>query len=169
MRRVRDTPISFVMRKTPSYTGLNPASATSSKAKRSNRYLDTAHEVILRRELWRLGLRFRKNVKSLPGRPDIVFTVAKVAVFCDGDFWHGHNWNALKSKLGQGTNAKYWVAKIASNMERDIRNTALLRNAGWKVIRLWETDIKLDPLAAARSIKKVVDARRNKQGDSNIK
>jgi len=101
-------------------------------------------------------LRYRKNVKTLPGKPDIVFGRARVAVFCDGDFWHGRNWKELKSKLRQGTNAEYWLAKIESNIERDRLNTALLEADGWSVLRLWETDIKRDPQAAAESVKKVV-------------
>jgi DNA mismatch endonuclease (patch repair protein) len=149
-----------MVRKAPSFTGLKPASAASSRAKRSNRRRDTQHEVLLRRELWRLGLRFKKNVETLPGKPDIVFPGTRVAVFCDGDFWHGRKWQTLKPKLEQGTNATYWSAKIASNIKRDVHNTALLQEAGWHVIRLWETDIKRDPEAAARYIKNVVDARR---------
>jgi len=146
--------------KVPSFKGLEAASTASSRAKRNNRRQDTKHEVLLRRQLWRLGLRFRKNVDSLPGKPDIVFVGPRVAVFCDGDFWHGRKWQTLKPKLEQGTNATYWSAKIASNIERDLRNTALLQQSGWLVIRLWETDIKRDPGGAAAYIKSVVDARR---------
>lgn len=148
-----------MVKKVPSFTGLKPASAASSRAKRSNTRTDTQHELLLRRELWRLGLRFRKNVSSLPGKPDIVFPGARVIVFCDGDFWHGRNWKTLNPKLKQGTNASYWSAKIASNIERDARNTALLEEAGWHVIRLWETDIKNDPLSAAILIKKAIESR----------
>lgn len=147
-------------RKAPSFTGLKPASEASSRAKRSNRRRDTQHELILRRELWRRGLRFRKNVESLPGKPDIVFTVARVVVFCDGDFWHGRKWQTLESKLNQGTNASYWSAKIASNIARDERNTRLLEESGWRVIRLWETDIKKDPIASANLVETEVKARR---------
>lgn len=150
-----------MIRKAPSFTGLKPASAASSRAKRSNTRVDTQHELMLRRELWRMGLRFRKNVTTLPGKPDIVFLGTRVVVFCDGDFWHGRKWQELKPKLDQGTNAAYWSAKIASNIARDARNTSLLQEAGWYVIRLWETDIKQDPKSAAMQIKKVVDARRS--------
>jgi DNA mismatch endonuclease (patch repair protein) len=112
-----------------------------------------------------LGLRFRKNVATLPGKPDIVFPSAKVAVFCDGDFWHGRDWESRQEKLSQGTNASYWLAKIGSNIERDARNTALLKKAGWRVIRLWETDVKRNPLTAATKIKKVVEERRRRLFD----
>jgi DNA mismatch endonuclease (patch repair protein) len=143
----------------PSFRGLRPASRTSSISKRSNRATDTAHEVVLRRALWRIGVRFRKNVRSLPGKPDIVFLRAKVAVFCDGDFWHGRHWSKLKSKLRRGSNADYWTTKIQSNIERDRRNRAVLQKAGWKVIRLWESDIKRDPQSNAALVKSVVEKR----------
>ena len=144
------------MVKSPSFTDLKPASEASSRAKRHNQRIDTQHEKMLRCELWRMGLRYRKNVETLPGKPDIVFVRARVAVFCDGDFWHGRNWEEQKSKLCQGTNAEYWLSKIESNMERDRLNNALLEADGWSVLRLWETDIKRDPQAAAELVREVV-------------
>jgi DNA mismatch endonuclease, patch repair protein len=138
----------------PSFTGLRPASSSSSYSKQKNRASDTAHEVMLRQALWRLGLRYRKNVKSLPGKPDIVFFRNKVAIFCDGDFWHGREWPKLRVKLKQGSNSNYWVQKIRSNIERDRRNQALLEKNGWTVIRLWESDIKRSPEINAASVKK---------------
>lgn len=147
--------------KAPSFKGLKPASEVASRVKSANRRQDTLHEVLLRSHLWRLGLRFRKNVTTLPGKPDIVFAGTKVVVFCDGDFWHGRDWQSRQEKLSRGTNSSYWLAKIASNIKRDARNTALLKKAGWHVIRLWETDVKRDPLTAAMHIKKVVAARKS--------
>ena len=143
-------------RKTPSFNGLSPASHASSLAKRRNKRRDTAHELILRRELWRSGLRFRKNVETMPGKPDIVFPSAKIAVFCDGDFWHGRNWASLKKKLAQGSNASYWHAKIASNIKRDRSNIATLKRDGWMVIRIWESDIRRDAFAVAARIRQTV-------------
>jgi DNA mismatch endonuclease, patch repair protein len=145
--------------KAPSFSGLKPASASSSYSKRNNPPTDTQHELLLRRELWRMGLRFRKNVRQLLGKPDLVFASARVVVFCDGDFWHGRNWKSLRSKLSQGANASYWLAKIESNMSRDNRNKALLEAAGWQVIRVWETDISRNPSAVANSIRSAVDDR----------
>lgn len=110
-----------------------------------------------------MGLRYRKNVKTLPGKPDIVFPPARIVVFCDGDFWHGRNWPGLRAKLKEGTNADYWQAKIKSNIKRDKRNTALLEKAGWQVIRLWETDIEKDPVAAANYVRKAVNARKRQR------
>ena len=149
------------MVKSPSFAELKPASDASSRAKRHNRRTDTQHEKMLRRELWRMGLRYRKNVATLPGKPDIVFVHARVAIFCDGDFWHGYNWEEQKSKLCQGTNAEYWISKIESNMKRDMLNNTLLEAEGWNVLRFWETDIRRAPRATAKLIQKVV-IRRNK-------
>ena len=146
--------------KVPSYQGLQPSSPAASRAKQANGRRDTAPELLLRRALWHMGLRFRKNVENLTGKPDIVFPITKVAVFCDGDFWHGRNWSTLQAKLEQGTNPQYWIAKIKSNMDRDNRNTVMLEELGWMVIRLWETDIKKDPVSAASLIKDAVEARK---------
>lgn len=149
--------------KVPVFTGLRPSSKIASKVKQRNRSRDTAHELALRRELWRLGLRYRKNVKTLAGKPDIVFSRTRVVVFCDGDFWHGRHWRILEKKLRKGANARYWTAKIASNIQRDLRNTALLKKSGWRVIRLWETEIKKKPKRWALHIKKWASARQPKR------
>ena len=140
----------------PSFHGLEPASEQSSRSKRANRKTDTQHELLLRRNLWHMGLRFRKNVVTLPGKPDIVFTGSRLVVFCDGDFWHGRNWEERRSKLEHGTNAAYWVAKIESNIQRDIRNSDLLRRQGWHVMRLWETDVRNNPTSAALKVEEAV-------------
>src|SRR5258708_30048230 len=89
-------------RTSPSFRGLRPASHSSSLAKRLNRSTDTKPERLIRSLLWKRGLRFRKNVKTVPGRPDIVFSKEQVAVFCDGDFWHGRDWTHLARKLRAG-------------------------------------------------------------------
>jgi DNA mismatch endonuclease (patch repair protein) len=143
----------------PSYTGLRPASASSSAAKRANKRSDTKHELLLRKTLWQMGLRYRKQFRALPGVPDIAFLAARVAVFCDGDFWHGRDWTTLSEKLQDGTNAPYWLAKIKSNMERDLRITALLEDQGWVVLRFWETDIITKPMEIAEQVQQVVKTR----------
>ncbi len=124
-----------------------------------NRAEDTGPERRLRQKLWRLGLRYRKNVRSLPGKPDVVFSRARVTVFCDGDFWHGRDWGVLKKKLLRRANAGYWTAKIATNMDRDSRHTHELQKLGWEVIRVWETDINSDPACVAEKIQRVVAER----------
>lgn len=146
-------------RKNPSYVGLRPASDAASRAKKANTKENTKHEVLLRRSLWRLGLRYRKHVAALPGNPDLVFPGARVAVFCDGDFWHGRDWERLRAQLERRHNAEYWLAKIARNRERDRENNALLADSGWLVIRLWETDIKKNPDTAACVIRDAVTCR----------
>jgi DNA mismatch endonuclease (patch repair protein) len=113
----------------------------------------------LRRILWRAGCRYRKNVAELPGRPDIVFTRARLAIFCDGDFWHGKAWEERRAKLAEGTNPDYWIAKIERNMERDVRSNELLEKGGWTVLRFWESQIQNDPEAVAARVLEVLDAR----------
>jgi DNA mismatch endonuclease (patch repair protein) len=106
---------------------------------------NTSPELRLRRALWARGLRFRVHVKSLPGRPDIVFPRAKIAVFCDGDYWHGHNW-ALRGFMSLpeelATYKPYWREKILGNVRRDEVNNQKLTELGWTVIRVWESEIK---------------------------
>lgn len=131
-------------RKSPSFAGLRPASASSSKAKKANKATDTKPEVLLRKALWRQGLRYRKNLRTLPGRPDIVFSKARVAIFCDGDFWHGREWSEQKAALSRGWNSNYWASKIARNIERDREVNEQLRLAGWLVLRYWESDLRSD-------------------------
>jgi DNA mismatch endonuclease (patch repair protein) len=143
----------------PTFQGLSAASEAASRAKRANRKTDTAHEVLLRKRLWQMGLRYRKHVSSLPGKPDLVFHRARVVVFCDGDFWHGRDWDRLSAQLQKRHNAAYWLSKIARNRERDAENSALLTGQDWLVVRLWETDVKKDPDAAARLIWAHVTAR----------
>ena len=97
---------------------------------------DTKQEVRLRKALWHLGLRYRKNVSSLPGKPDIVFRKYKTAVFVDGDFWHGRGMERIQ------TNRDYWIPKLERNIARDIKVTAALEAEGWCVLRFWESSVK---------------------------
>lgn len=108
---------------------------------------DTEPEVLLRKELWKHGLRYRKNYNKLPGKPDIVFVSKKVAVFCDGDFWHGHNWaiRGLESlEVELSGYSPFWREKILGNVNRDEKNNNLLHEMGWTVIRIWESEIRSD-------------------------
>ncbi len=98
---------------------------------------DTTPEVILRKKLWASGLRYRKDVKNLPGRPDIVFTKAKVIVFIDGAFWHGKKLS--RERLGKMS--AYWQDKIRNNVTRDKKNNRLLEKLGFRVIRV--TDVQI--------------------------
>ncbi len=103
---------------------------------------DTTIELLLRKELWKRGFRYRKNYSMLPGTPDIVLTKYRIVIFCDGDFFHGKNWNSLKESLKNCNNSSYWISKIGYNIERDGQIDNMLLEKGWTVIRFWETDIK---------------------------
>ncbi len=107
-------------------------------------------ETILAKRLWHSGVRYRKNYKKLPGSPDIAITKNKVAVFVDGEFWHGQNWETRKLKLR--SNREYWIEKIEENIARDKRNNDSLQEMGWHVIRFWEKDVLKDPDACAQRI-----------------
>ncbi len=122
-------------------------SETTHRIMSSIRSKDTKPEMALRRALWKRGMRYRVNDPKLPGKPDIVFSRAKIVVFCDGDYWHGHNWAlrgyaSLEEELTRY--GEYWQKKIRRNVERDVKNNQLLNEAGWMVIRFWESDIKAD-------------------------
>ena len=101
---------------------------------------DTGIELALRKELWSRGIRYRKNVKTIEGKPDIAFIGKKVAVFCDSEFWHGYNWNERKNDLKK--NKEFWIAKIERNMERDAEVNRILKEQGWTVLRFWGNQIK---------------------------
>lgn len=103
---------------------------------------DTKIEVILRKALWNKGYRYRKNYNKLPGKPDIVLTKYKIAIFCDGEFFHGRNWRLLKSKLERSNNSEFWINKISKNIERDEEINKKLIFDGWVVLRFWGNDIK---------------------------
>lgn len=146
--------------KAPSFKDYRSSSDRATRALSGSTSEDTRCERVLRSTLWGMGLRFRKNVRSLPGRPDIVFPTERVAVFCDGDFWHGRRWLLREKRLRAGSNPSYWTAKIAASIERDNRQTLELQDKGWRVIRVWETDIHRDVGKIASSIAGVVKARR---------
>ena len=102
---------------------------------------DTKIEVLLRKELWKRGYRYRKNYSKLPGKPDIVLTKYKIAIFCDSEFFHGKDWEVLKPRLEKGNNSDYWLKKISRNRERDDEINKQLLFQGWTVIRFWGKDI----------------------------
>lgn len=113
-------------------------------------------EVLLRKRLWRLGLRYRLYAKDLPGRPDIVLPRHRIVIFVDGDFWHGRvlveaGVAAFKAQV-RGKTADWWLRKIARTVDRDRGVTACLEENGWRVIRLWESEVLVDPEAVATSV-----------------
>jgi DNA mismatch endonuclease, patch repair protein len=136
----------------PCYTHYRARNDAASRVGAGNRRQNTIPEVLLRQALRVLGFRYRSNAKRLPGCPDLVLVDHRVAVFCDGDFWHGRSWTQRKAKLAAGWNADYWVAKIQRNRQRDRSVNRALRQVGWRVVRVWETDIRRDADRVARKI-----------------
>ncbi len=117
---------------------------------------DTKIEVILRKELWKRGYRYRKNYDKLPGHPDIVITKYKIAIFCDGEFFHGKDWEVLRPRLEKSNNSEFWISKISRNRERDNEINKRLLFEGWTVIRFWGTDIKKKPEECIKVIEEAI-------------
>lgn len=110
----------------------------------------TKPETTIQAGLEAKGVAFEMHARDLPGRPDFVMREQRVAVFVDGDFWHGHRFADWRLKLSEK-----WEAKIAANITRDRRNRAALRKAGWTVVRVWEHQVKTSP---ARCVRRIVTA-----------
>ena len=119
---------------------------------------DSAIELALRKELWNRGLRYRKNVKSVCGKPDIAFIGKKIAVFCDSEFWHGYAWEIAQDEFQ--SRRDFWIPKIERNMQRDREVTASLESAGWTVLRFWEFQIKKELDSCVETICKTIVERR---------
>ena len=118
---------------------------------------DSEIERMLRKELWSRGLRYQKNVKTIMGKPDIVFKGKKVAVFCDSEFWHGYDWE--RKSLEIKSRRDFWIPKIERNMERDREVTKALEEDGWVVLRFWGKQIKKDLISCANTIEEVLKGR----------
>ena len=101
---------------------------------------DSDIELMLRKELWKRGIRYRKNDKTIFGHPDLAFKGKKVAVFCDSEFWHGFDW--INRKRDIKSNQEFWIPKIERNIARDQEVTQKLTEEGWAVLRFWGKDIK---------------------------
>ena len=99
-------------------------------------------ESLLAKELWHKGYRYRKNDRRLPGSPDIAILKHRIAIFVDGEFWHGKDWPTRKERLK--SNREYWIEKIEENMARDSRNDQLLIQLGWMPVHFWEKEIIKD-------------------------
>ena len=145
----------------PQFRGRRPTSVRASMAMKGNRSRGTEPELMLRRALWGLGLRYRLHAVDLPGKPDIVFRRQKVAVFVDGDFWHGRDWERLQTKLSRGANADYWVRKIEYNRKRARKCGEELAQQGWHVVRVWESAVLHDVEEAVGIIGTVLEQRRH--------
>jgi DNA mismatch endonuclease vsr len=105
---------------------------------------NTKAEILLAKALFSKGYRYRKNNKNVFGTPDLTFKKIKLAIFVDGEFWHGKDWENRKNNIE--TNKEYWIKKIESNIKRDIKVNDILLSQNWTVLRFWAKDIekKLD-------------------------
>jgi len=121
---------------------------------------NTGIELALGKVLWASGLRYRKNDKTVFGKPDFTFKGLKIAVFCDSEFWHGKNWEVKKKELK--SNREFWIAKIERNIQRDKEVNEKLRNDGWTVIRFWGDEITKNIDRCTNIISKTIDEAKRK-------
>ncbi len=118
-------------------------------------------EVLLMKSLWRKGLRYRKNDRTVFGKPDIVFKKLKVAVFCDSEFWHGKDWADKKKSIK--SNRIFWITKIEKNINRDKIVNYTLKKQGWKVLRFWGKQIENNITFCVTKVNKVLQKLRDKE------
>ena len=121
-------------------------------------------ETMLQKELWQRGIRYRKNVKAIIGKPDIAFLGKKVAVFCDSEFWHGYDWETRKNDFR--SHQEFWIPKIERNMQRDSEVNSKLQESGWQVIRFWGNDIKNDVQHCADIVEQALNGQKC-EGENN--
>lgn len=126
-------------------------SAVRSNLMRKIRSDKTSPEILLQKLLRSKGIKFKKYDRDLPGKPDIVILNKKLAIFIDGEFWHGYRWQEKKKKIR--ANRAYWIPKIEKNILRDKQSNKKLKKAGWKVLRFWQQQIIKDPLKCLKKIK----------------
>jgi DNA mismatch endonuclease, patch repair protein len=140
--------------------------AVTSKVMASIRRKDNKAEVSLRKVLYHRGFRYRLQVGGLPGRPDFAFIGEKVAVFVDGDFWHGRmireKGAAMFLSRMKSERRDFWLAKLTRNIERDLRDTSSLTAAGWVVLRVWESEVQANVEDVANRIEGIIWSRRGK-------
>jgi DNA mismatch endonuclease (patch repair protein) len=113
-------------------------------------------ETILAKMIWHKGYRYRRNYKKLPGSPDISILRFRIAVFVDGEFWHGENWEERKAKLKH--NREYWIEKIEENIARDKRDDAQLKELGWIPIHFWEKQVLKNTDECLNAILELINA-----------
>lgn len=116
---------------------------------------NTLIEKKLRSILWGRGYRYRKNVRNILGKPDIVFREKRLLIFCDSSFWHGKDFNKKVKRIK--TNYKYWIEKIKTNIKRDKIITRKLKEEKWNVLRFWDVDIEKKPEEILRKIKRYLE------------
>jgi DNA mismatch endonuclease (patch repair protein) len=128
----------------PRFQESNGFSTTLQKSKAMGKIKskNTKPELLLRKAMWASGLKYRIDVNKLPGRPDIVMRKFKLAIFVDGEFWHGYKWEEKKQKIKANTG--FWIPKIERNMQRDRESAKKLYQLGFHVMRFWEHEIRKD-------------------------
>ena len=127
---------------------------------------DSQIELKLRRALWKAGFRYRKNVRSVFGCPDLVFKKLKIAVFCDSEFWHGYDWENRKNDFK--SNREFWIPKIERNIARDIEVNEKLKSEGWTVLRFFGREIKKDVDACVKIISDTIEKKTNCREKSRL-
>lgn len=118
---------------------------------------NTTPEIILRKALWTEGVRYRKNNEGIIGNPDIAIKKYKVAIFVDGEFWHGYNWHEKRQKIKN--NREYWIKKIERNITRDKKYNQMLQEQDWIVLRFWEHEVKKELSRCVYKIKYAIALR----------
>lgn len=129
-----------------------------SKNMRAVKYKDSAIEKILRIELWHRGMRYRKNVKDIFGKPDIVFIKKKIAIFCDSEFWHGYDLENKNKEIK--SRREFWIPKIERNIQRDKEVTKTLEEQGWVVLRFWGKEIKKETAKCVSAVEEIYKRRK---------
>lgn len=129
-------------------------SAKRSDLMRKIRSDKTKPEILLQKALRKEKIKFKKNCVAITGKPDIALIDKKIAVFVDGEFWHGFRWKQKKKKIKD--NRDYWIPKIERTIVRDRRNNRQLKKAGWQVIRFWEHQITKSLLKCTKKIKRLM-------------
>lgn len=126
---------------------------------------DTKPEIVLRKALWNKGYRYRKNLSTLPGKPDIVLTKYKICIFVDSEFFHGkgfssdyqsRKYHSLEEQLQHSNHSEFWLKKIQGNMKHDREVDAELNGMGWKVIRFWSKDVLHNSEGCIKTIEEVI-------------
>ena len=117
-------------------------------------------EIILAKALWKKGYRYRKNDKTVFGKPDLTIKKHKIAIFCDSEFWHGKDWEIRKKD--HKTNKDFWYKKIERNIARDKEVNAELLKTGWTILRFWGKEIEKDLVNCVNKIEEEISNARNK-------
>jgi DNA mismatch endonuclease (patch repair protein) len=126
-----------------------------SKIMRAIKNKDTKEEVRLAKALWKRGYRYRKHDRTVFGTPDLSFKKYKIAIFVDGEFFHGKDWENVKKRLD--SNKDYWIKKIERNQERDLEVNSYLTSKGWIVLRFWSKDVQKKLYSSVRTIEKEIE------------